>query len=80
MSLPTYALQYAPIVYLHNDELFLPSHPVEHLANTRPRTYGGTDIDVPADVKAKVKMLGLPNVNKGDTFLTLNVRMRPPIV
>jgi hypothetical protein len=73
VQLPPYALKHAPIVHLHKDELFFPSHPAEHLTNTYPRTYGGVNVNVPADIKAKAKMLTLPDVNKDDVFLTLDV-------
>jgi hypothetical protein len=76
-SIPEYALKHAPIVWLHKDDEFYPSHPVEHLQHVSPQTFAGVHVDVPADVKNKVKMLAHPDVNKGDVFLTLDVRCVP---
>ncbi len=73
-SIPEYALKHAPIVWLHKGDEFFPSHVVEHLRNVSPRTFAGVDVDVPADVKNNVKALSHPDVNKGDVFLTLDVR------
>jgi len=77
--IPEYALKHAPIVWLHKGDEFFPSHVVEHLQHVSPRTFAGVDIDVPADVKNKVKALSLPDVNKGDVFLTLDVRCAPSL-
>ena len=73
-SIPEYALKHAPIVWLHKGEGFFPSHAVEHLRNVSPKTFAGLDVDVPADVMNGVKVLSHPDVNKGDVFLTLDVR------
>ena len=73
-SIPEYALRHAPIVWLHKGDEFFPSHVVEHLRNVNPKTFAGVDVDVPADVMNSVKALSHPNVNKGDVFLTLDVR------
>jgi hypothetical protein len=73
-SVPEYALKHAPIVWLHEGDEFFPSHVVEHLQHVSPRTFAGVDVDVPADIKNKVKVLAHPDVNKGDVFLTLDVR------
>ena len=71
---PDYALKYAPIVWLHKGDEFFPSHVEEHLQHVNPRTFAGADVDVPTDIKNKVKVLAHPDVNKGDVFLTLDVR------
>ena len=76
-SIPEYALKHAPIVWLHKGDEFFPSHVVEHLRNVSPRTFAGVDVDVPVDVKNTVKALSHPDVNKGDVFLTLDVRLAP---
>jgi len=73
-SVPEYALEHAPIVWLYKDDEFFPSHAVEHLQHVSPRTFAGVAVDVPTDVKNKVKALAHPDVNKGDVFLTLDVR------
>jgi len=73
-SVPEYALKHAPIVWLHKDDEFFPSHPVEHLQHVNPKTFAGADVNVPADIKNKVKALSQSDVNKGDVFLTLDVR------
>ena len=73
-SIPEYALRHAPIVWLHKGDEFFPSHVVEHLRNVSPKTFAGLDVDVPADVMNGVKALSHPDVNKGDIFLTLDVR------
>lgn len=73
-SVPEYALKHAPIVWLHKDDEFFPSHVVEHLLHVNPKTFAGVDVDVPADIKNKVKALSQSDVNKGDVFLTLDVR------
>lgn len=73
-SVPDYALKHAPIVWLHKADEYFPSHVVEHLQHVNPKTFAGVDVDVPADVKNKVKGLAHPDVNKGDVFLTLDVR------
>jgi hypothetical protein len=73
-SIPEYALRHAPIVWLHKGDEFLPSHVVEHLQHVSPTTFAGVHVDVPADIKNKVKALTHPDVNKGDVFLTLDVR------
>ena len=76
-SIPEYAIKHAPIVWLHKDDEFFPSHVVEHLQNVSPRSFAGVDVDVPADVKNTVKALSHPDVNKGDVFLTFDVRHAP---
>lgn len=75
--IPEYALKHAPIVWLHKGDEFFPSHVVEHLQHVSPRTFAGVDVDIPADIKNKVKALSHPDVNKGDVFLTLDVRFPP---
>ena len=71
---PEYALKHAPIVWLHKDDEFFPSHVVEHLQHVNPKTFAGLDVDVPTDIKNKAKALSQSDVNKGDVFLTLDVR------
>jgi len=73
-GVPEYALKHAPIVWLHKDDEFFPSHVVEHLQHVNPRTFAGVDVNVPAEVKNRVKALTHSDVNKGDVFLTLDVR------
>ncbi|KAG8904023.1 Vacuolar protein sorting-associated protein 62 [Tulasnella sp. 403] len=70
--LPAYALQYAPLLWLHPKERYWPGNPLEHLENCIPKTKDGKRVDVPADVFGKADMLKLPQVNTPDIYLTLN--------
>lgn len=75
-SLPDFALKYAPLVYLHATDKYLPGNPVEHLSHTTPKVLLGDEVSVAEEHKGKVSMLSLPEVNKPDVFLTLNVSSR----
>lgn len=73
--LPAYALQYAPLMWLHNEEQYWPGNPLEHLENCIPQHKTGTVIDVPKDIFGKWPSLKLPSVNDPDVYLCLNVSL-----
>jgi hypothetical protein len=70
--LPDYALQYAPIVYLDEGEEYFPGIPTAHCSYMRPRKFTGEEVVVPEELKEKVSMLKLDDVNKPDVFLTMH--------
>jgi len=45
-TLPSYALKYAPFVYLDKGEEFWPGNPIRHLEHCTPQTNEGVKIDV----------------------------------
>lgn len=75
--LPSYALSYAPILWLHNEEMYWPGDPFEHLTHTVPQKKDGTKIDVPDNILGKIDMLRLPEVDQDDTYLSLAVGDEP---
>lgn len=72
-TLPDFALIYAPLVFLHSTDKFLPGNPIEHLLHTTPKVLLGDEVLVATNHKGMVSMLRLPEVNKPNVFLTLNV-------
>lgn len=76
-SLPSYAIRYAPYVYLDKDEQFFPGLPEEHVKSLVPRKFDGHEIPgVPDELKGRLGMLALDAVNKPDTFLTMDKNLR----
>ena len=75
-SLPAFAIKYAPLLYLHPNEQYNPGSPIEHLANTTPYTKEGEKIDIPSELQGKASVLNLPEVNRDNVFLCLNVSSR----
>ncbi|CAG7846163.1 SubName: Full=Uncharacterized protein {ECO:0000313/EMBL:CCA74530.1} [Serendipita indica DSM 11827] len=75
-SLPSYAIRYAPYVYLDKEERFFPGLPEEHVKSLVPRKFDGHEIPVPEELKGRLGMLALDEVNKPDTFLTMDKNLR----
>lgn len=73
--LPAYALQYAPLMWLSNEEQYWPGNPLEHLENCIPQHKNGALIEVPKDIFGKWDSLKIPAVNDPDVFLCLNVSL-----
>ena len=73
-TLASYALQYAPIMWLNSAERYWPGNIPEHLKHCTPLTRDGTKLDVPTQLVGTIGELNLPGVNQTETFLTLNVR------
>lgn len=73
-QLPAYALQYAPILWLHSEEKYWPGDPLEHLLHTAPQNKDGTKVEIPHDIFGKFQCLKLPGVNHPDVYLCLDVR------
>jgi hypothetical protein len=61
-------------MWLNSAERYWPGNVLEHLKHCTPSTRDGTKLDVPVQIVGKVGALQLPNVNRVETFLTLNVR------
>lgn len=74
--LPSYALKYAPILWLHGEEMYWPGDVLEHLGRCSPQNKDGSKIDVPDNLIGKTDMLKLPNVDHQDVFLCLAVSER----
>lgn len=75
--LPSYALSYAPLLWLHQEEMYWPGDPFEHLTHTTPQKQDGTKIVAPDEILGKIDMLRLPEVDQADTFMCLAVSASP---
>ena len=74
--LEPYALQFAPMMWLHEKEQYWPGDPLEHLENCIPQNKDGKPVPVPEEVMGRCDSLKLPGVNHPDVFLCLNVSIR----
>ncbi|KDQ07293.1 hypothetical protein BOTBODRAFT_38910 [Botryobasidium botryosum FD-172 SS1] len=72
-EVPIYAIVYAPLLHCYDKERYWPGSVLVHLEHCHPETYDGDLIDIPRDVVGKPAMLTLPQVNKDDVFLKLDV-------
>lgn len=72
-EVPIYAIVYAPLLHCFEKERYWPGSVLVHLQHCHPETSDGDLIDIPADVVGKPAMLTLPEVNKDDVFLKLDV-------
>ncbi|KAG8965212.1 Vacuolar protein sorting-associated protein 62 [Tulasnella sp. 419] len=70
--LPAYALKYAPLLWLHNEEKHWPGDPRTFLNSTHPYTRQGVKVEVPTELVGTLEMLELPQVKNSDVFLVLN--------
>lgn len=71
--LPAYALTYAPLLWLHQDEHYWPGDPLQHLGRCMPQNKDGSSIAVPDGLIGKTELLELPSVDKPDVYLCLAV-------
>lgn len=74
--LPAYALTYAPLLWLHEDEHYWPGDPLQHLGRCMPQNKDGTSVVVPDGLIGRTELLELPNVDKQDVYLCLAVSRR----
>ena len=65
-QLPEYAIKYAPYVYLHTEDEYMPGHPLEHLKHITPKTFKGDVVHLADDIKQTFKLLLHSAVNKDD--------------
>lgn len=72
-TLPPYALQYAPMLWLQKSEKYWPGNPLAHLGHCAPLRRDGSKVEVPKDLLGKCEQLKLPDVNQPEVFLHIDV-------
>lgn len=72
-GVPSFVIDYAPIVYLHSQDPYLPSDIGAHLVNTEPRV-NFTVVDGAPSLLTLDNLVGLNKLGGEDVYLTSKVK------